>query len=240
MQTRWIDLDVTGEKMPAYVSAPDGTAHGGVIVIQEIFGVNADMRRIADLLAATGFLAIAPAMFHRTDPHFDATHDAAGIEKGRAAAGPLSFEQLEADLAAAAEHLRSVLGDGARIGTWGFCFGGSVAYLSASLPFVDAAVSFYGGQIAKAASPDRPPAIVVTGEIHAPLLLAFGGKDASIPESDVATIREALEKAGANFDLRVYPGEDHAFFRSGPEGNDGSRDVWPRVEAFFKKYLTAS
>ncbi len=239
MQSKWVDLDVTGEKMPAYLAEPSGPALGGVIVIQEIFGVNDDMQRIADLLAAQGFLAIAPAMFHRTDPHFDATHDMAGIGKGLAAAGPLTFEQIEADLAAAAGHLRSLLGAGARVGTWGFCFGGSVAYLSASLPFVDAAVSFYGGQIAKSMSPARPATIVATNEIHAPLLLAFGGKDASIPASEIALVREALEKANASFDLRVYAEEDHAFFRKGPEGNDGSREVWPVVEAFLKKNVTA-
>jgi carboxymethylenebutenolidase len=238
MQSEWTELAVTGEMMPAYVAVPRGSPRGGVIVIQEIFGVNADMRRIADLLADAGYLAVAPAMFHRTDPHFEATHDEAGFAKGRAAAGALDLAQMGADLTASAGFLHERLGNTRKIGTWGFCFGGSVAYFSATLPFVGAAVSFYGGQIAQPAGPSRPALVTLTPQVQAPLLLAFGGRDPHIVPADVEIIREALEEHERVFDLRVYADEDHGFFRAGPEANDGSRDVWPRVQAFLAAHLS--
>jgi carboxymethylenebutenolidase len=238
MQSEWTDLAVTGEMMPAYAAGPEGAPRGGVIVIQEIFGVNADMRHIADSLAGAGYLAVVPAMFHRTDPHLEATHDDAGFAKGRAAAGAVDLAQIGADLTASAGFLHERLGDTRKIGTWGFCFGGSVAYYSATLPFVGAAVSFYGGQIAQSAGPSRPALVTLTPQVQAPLLLAFGGRDPHIPAQDVEVVREALEEHERIFDLRVYAEEDHGFFRAGPEANAGSRDVWPRVQAFFAAHLT--
>ncbi len=238
MQTEWTELAVTGEMMPAYVAVPDGAPRGGVIVIQEIFGVNADIRRIAELVAGAGYLAVAPAVFHRTDPHFEAAHDEAGFAKGRAAAGAIDLAQVGADLTASADFLRERLGETHKIGTWGFCFGGSIAYYSATLPFVAAAVSFYGGQIAQASGPNRPALVTLTPQIQAPLLLVFGGRDPYIAPDDVAVVREALEEHERIFDLRVYAEEDHGFFREGPGGNPGSRDVWPRVQAFLAAHLT--
>ncbi len=236
----WADVDVTGEIMPVFTALPRGVPRGGVIVVQEIFGVNADMRRAAALLADEGYLAIVPALFHRTDPHFQAEHDETGIAKGRAAAGALDFQQLVADLTAAADYLRAQLGNDAKIATWGFCFGGSVAFLSATLPFVAAAVSFYGGQIARSSVPTRPPMLELAPQIQAPLLLAFGGRDASIPADDVAAIRAALEGHAKRFELLAYPDEDHAFFRAGPDANDGARAVWPRVRTFLAEHLSSS
>jgi len=232
----WVELDVTGEKMPCFVAGP-AAPRGGVIVLQEIFGVNADMQRIVTLLADAGWLAIAPALFHRTDPHFDAAHDEAGFAKGRAAVGALTLEQSSADMTAAGDYLRDRLGPGAKIGTWGFCLGGSLAYFSATLPFVGAAVVFYGGQIATGSV--WPPMLVVTEQIGAPLLLAFGGRDAHISADHVERIREALEAHGKHFELRIYAAEDHGFFRAGPDANDGARDVWPRVTAFLERNLVA-
>lgn len=240
MRTTWIDLPVTGENMPAYLAEPEGTPRGGIIVIQEIFGVNAAMRAIAELLAGEGYLAIAPAIFHRTDPHFEAPVSAAGVEKGRAAAGGLDLQQMVADLTACAEAIRERLGPDAKIGTCGFCFGGSVAYLSATLPFVSAAVSFYGGQIATSKVPTRPPMIEVTREIHAPLFLAYGRDDESIPMEDVEKIRTALETRGATFDLRVYDGVGHAFFRQGPTSGDAAADAWNRVRTLFETHVASA
>ncbi len=234
----WVDLDVTGERMPAYVARPTKRPHAGMIVIQEIFGVNADMQRVATLLAGEGYLAVVPAIFHRTDPHFDAGHDEAGIAKGRAAASALDLQQLVADLTAANSYLSGELQADAKVGTWGFCFGGSVAFLSATLPFVAAAVSFYGGQIARSTVPARPPLLEMAAHIRAPLFLAFGGRDESISADDVAAIRAALEAHDKRFELQVYADEGHAFFRAGASGNAASRDAWPRVRDFLAVNLT--
>lgn len=240
MQTNWVELDVTGEKMPCFVAEPGGAPRGGVIVIQEIFGVNADMQRIGELVASDGYLAVVPALFHRTDPQFEASHDEAGFAKGRAASSAIDGQQLVADLTAASDYLYERLGADARVATWGFCFGGSIAYMSATLPFVDAAVSFYGAQIAQSPGPNRPALVELTPQIHAPLLLAFGGRDPYIPPEDVETIREALDEHHKSFDLLVYAGEDHGFFREGPTGSQGAAQAWARVQAFLASHLTAS
>ena len=239
MPTHWIERDVTGETMPCYVAEPAAAPRGGVVVIQEIFGVNADMQRIGDLVADEGYLAIVPALFHRTDPNFAASHDEAGFAKGRAAAGAIDQQQLVADLTAAADYLHERLGAEAKVATWGFCFGGSIAFMSATLPFVTAAVSFYGAQIAKSPAPNRPALVTMTPQIHAPLLLAFGGRDPYIPAEDVEVIREALDEYHKGFDLLVYADEDHGFFREGPAGTPGAADVWQRVRAFFASHLAA-
>jgi carboxymethylenebutenolidase len=238
MQNHWIELDVAGETMPAYVAEPDGAPRSAVLVLQEIFGVNENIRAATDLVAGAGYLAIAPALFHRTDPHFDASYDEAGFAKGRAAAGSLDLPQLVADLTAASEYARSRLGTDVKIGTWGFCFGGSIAFLSATLPFVAAAVSFYGGQIATSPAPTRPALLVMAPQLTAPVFFAFGGKDIHIPQSEVGKIEDEMKKLNKPYELHVYADEDHGFFRFGPNANDGARDVWPRVQAFLKANLS--
>jgi carboxymethylenebutenolidase len=237
MNNFWVDLEVTGEAMPTYVSQPDATPRGAVLILQEIFGVNAGIQSLTDLVASVGYLGIAPALFHRTDPHFDATHDEAGFAKGRAAAGAVDLQQIVADLTAAGAYAHQQLGSDAKVGTWGFCFGGSIAFLSATLPFVGAAVSFYGGQIASSPAPTRPPMLVMAPHLTAPLLFAFGGKDPYIPQSEIDTIAHRLDELAKPYELHVYPEEDHGFFRHGPLGNDGSRDVWRHVKTFLAANL---
>jgi carboxymethylenebutenolidase len=237
MNEHWVEREVTGSTMPMYVSEPAGSPSAGVIVIEEIFGVNANMRAIADLVASLGYLAVAPNLFHRTDPQFDAPYDSEGMAKGVAAAGATKLPDLVADLTAAGAYLRERLGEDARIGTWGFCFGGSVAFLSATLPFVRCAVSFYGGQIARSAHASRPPMIVMAAQVRARILFAFGGKDEHITPDDHAVIRKALDARAKPYEFVVFENEGHGFFRSGPDANAGARVAWPLVRDFFAKNL---
>jgi carboxymethylenebutenolidase len=230
--------DVDGRRMPCYHARPDG-AHNppGVVLLQEVFGVNAEMRRITDLLASAGVAAIAPNFYHRTHPDLDVPYNEEGIRIGIEAASATTVANLTADVQSATNWL---LAKGCpKVGTWGFCFGGSLAYLSATFPEVSAAVSFYGGQIAKAASPARPPMITFTELIQAPLFLAFGAKDEGIPPEEVDAIRTALTEAHKKFELHVYPDVGHAFFRHGVNGDssEAARDVWPKVREFLNKNL---
>ena len=235
MRTETVTIPVGALRMPAYVARPDADRAPGVIVLQEIFGVNADMRALTELIASAGYLAVAPALFHRTDPKFDAAHDEAGYAKGRAARDETSPETLIDDVEAAAAWLRGQKQCSGGIATWGFCFGGSVAFLSATLPSVGAAVSFYGGQIA--GGPRYIDAFA--DKLRAPLLFAFGGKDPHITTEATHEIEQRLTALGKPFELRVYENEDHGFFRHGPSGNEGSADVWPRVRAFLENHLRA-
>jgi carboxymethylenebutenolidase len=235
--TSWVEIPVDGSIMPSYLAVPEGSGkRGAVIVIQEIFGVNADIRKLTELAASAGYDALAPGVFHRSDPYFNASHDEEGFAKGRAAAGATTRATLAHDLNAAMEWLRGRDDHNGKFATWGFCFGGSVAFFSATLPGVAASVSFYGAQTVRARD-GSPGFITLVPQISAPLFLAFGGKDPHIPREDRAAIRAALEENGKSYEIHVYEDEDHGFFREGPEGNDGSRSVWPEVQAFLARNL---
>ena len=235
MRNETITIPVGDLRMPAYVARPDVDRAPGVIVVQEIFGVNEDIRALTDLIASAGYLAVAPAIFHRTDPEFYAGHDEAGYAKGRAARDETRPETLIADIEATVAWLRAQPQLEGGIATWGFCFGGSVAFVSATLPSIDAAVSFYGGQIA--AGPRFIDAFA--DKLRAPVLFAFGGKDQYISEDARREIEARLNALGKSYELYVYENEDHGFFRHGSEGNEGSADVWPRVRAFLHVHLSS-
>ena len=134
-----------------------------------------------------------------------------------------------------------------QIATWGFCMGGTVAFFSATLPAITAAVSFYGGGIAAEQWAGGLGALADAPKIHAPLFLAFGGKDEYIPEAAREKIRSTLESLGKTFEMQVYPEEGHAFFREstssmaagGTKGKDVT-DAWNRVQAFLKQHLGAA
>jgi carboxymethylenebutenolidase len=238
MTTEWVQVDVDGSAMPCYVARDENRPNTpGVVILQEIFGVNAEMRRITDLVASAGFTGLAPNFYHRTHPDLDLPYNDEGFEIGAAAARATMIDAITADVKASVRWLAE---HGApKVGTWGFCFGGSVAFLSATLPEVRAAVSFYGGQIAKSPVPTRPPLITFADRIQCPIFLAFGGKDEGIPPEEVEAIRNALAAAGKQFELVVYPDEGHAFFRRGVNGDStpAARDVWPKVQTFLHRNL---
>ncbi|TAM62412.1 dienelactone hydrolase family protein [bacterium] len=227
--------------MPAYLACPRGAqARPVILVLQEIFGVNAEMRRVADLVASIGYVGIAPNYYHRSDPDLDLPYDQQGVHKGMAAARKLTRATLAEDLCAAAGWARGQPFCNGRVGTWGFCMGGTVAFYSATLPEIDAACSFYGGAIARPLPGGEPELLDDVARVHAPLLLAFGGRDHSIPMESVERIRAALSTSHKEFELRVYPQEGHAFFRRGANGasTPAARNVWPLVQAFFKRTLS--
>ena len=169
-----------GHKLGAYRAEPAGKPKGGIVVIQEIFGVNSHIRDVADGYAADGYLAIAPALFDRTQPGVDLCYEEKDIAIGRELAFPLGWEAPMLDLGAAVE-----LAAGAgKVGVVGYCWGGSLAYLCACKLPVAAAVGYYGGQITKILEADS------TAHPRVPTLLHFGKQDAGIPASMVEEVRK--------------------------------------------------
>lgn len=165
-----------GHEFDAYMAMPEGTPKGGVVVIQEIFGVNSHIRNDTDKFARMGYAAIAPAVFDRTERGVELGYDEDGFAKGRGIVGELGFDGPLMDIKAAAEH---IAGHG-KVGAVGYCWGGSVAWLCATrlgLP----SVGYYGGRTA--AFVDEQP--------QAPVMLHFGEHDAAIPMDDVNKIIEA-------------------------------------------------
>lgn len=168
-----------GATIDAYRADPAGKPKGGIVVLQEIFGVNPHIRRVADGFAAEGYLAIAPALFDRAKPGTELGYTPDDIPVGRDLVAAVGHERTMLDVAAAVK----AAAEGGKVGVVGYCWGGSLAYAAAcSIPGVAAAVGYYGGNIAK--SLDSAPQV--------PLMLHFGEHDDHIPMSDVEAIRAAL------------------------------------------------
>ena len=183
-----------GFELSAYRSMPSAQSKGVVVVIQEIFGVNAHIREVADGYAAQGYSAIAPALFDRIERDIELGYAEADMGKGI----ELAFQGLE--MAQTMQDLQSVVDYGAAqgaVGVVGFCFGGLLTYLSAcQLKGVAAASSYYGGGIAG----------VLDHQPKCPLIMHFGELDAHIPMTDVDKIKEADPR----IPVHVYDA-DHGF-----------------------------
>jgi carboxymethylenebutenolidase len=187
-------------RLSAYEVAPDA-ARAGVVVIQEIFGVNDHIRSVVDRFAAAGYYSIAPALFDRVERGLELDYSQASIDKGRGIArgGLLPQDRALADITAAAEFLR--VAGLQRIGVVGYCWGGYLATL-ASIHLSDlfaAAVAYYGGGTPTLC--DSTPRI--------PLIMHFGANDHAIPIDDVRALQEAW--ANAPVEIHIYDGVGHGF-----------------------------
>lgn len=204
----------------AYLAEP-AESRGGVVVIQEVFGVNAHVRDLVDRFAAAGFTAIAPCFFDHLEADVELDYDAQGLAKGRALVAELGVERAIEDVASAADAIRSA----GRIGTVGYCWGGTVALLAAlrlGLP----SVSYYGA---------RNLAYLGTTTPKAPVMFHFGERDASIPADAIQAHRDRLPQ----MEVFTYPA-GHAFNRDvDPAVHDAAsaRLAWQRTLSFFGQYL---
>ena len=207
MQTSQFTITVAGTAMPVYLARPDGDEpKGAVIVLQEIFGVNTEVKRITDLVAAAGYVGIAPNYYYRTHPDLNVPYTSEGLAKGFEAAGQVTVDNLKTDLQAVMDYLNSqAFVRPNHIATWGFCFGGTVAFISSMMPGLSAAVAFYGGQIAQALPNSDFVPVDHAADVRAPVLLVFGGKDAYIPQEAVDKIESGLTAAGKRLRFKCIP-----------------------------------
>jgi carboxymethylenebutenolidase len=212
-----------GHTLDGYLATPTGTPRAGLLVLQEIFGVTAHMRRVTDEFAAQGFLALAPALFDRLKPGTELPYTR--IDEGRALMQQLAINDVASDLAGAAAALRARLPAGAKVGAVGYCWGGAIADLAACRTNVDAAVSYYGR--ANVGWLDEQP--------RCPILYHFGAKDPLIPPEVVAQIRNG--RPGAP--VFVYPDAGHGFScDERPEFHEPSHKLaLERTLAFLAQYL---
>jgi carboxymethylenebutenolidase len=185
---------IDGFAFGAYEAMPSAQPRGGIVVIQEIFGVNSHIRSVADGYAAAGYAAIAPQIFDRVERNVELGYEAQDMTRGvEIARGKLKMEQTLQDLQAAIDDAKRF----GKVGVVGYCFGGLMAWLAAcELTGLSAAVSYYGGGVASQL--DRKP--------RCPVMMHFGDKDAHIPLSDVDKVR----KAHPGVNVNVYAA-DHGF-----------------------------
>jgi carboxymethylenebutenolidase len=223
-----------GTTLPAYRARPPaGVAPAGVIVVHELFGVNPDIRGVADDLARAGFLAIAPEFYHRdAAPGRWLERDDAGRQEGFGYLNKLGRDQALADVRAAMEWLRTQPGI-ERVAVVGFSAGGHLSYLAAcELPVSRTAV-LYGGWLPSTDIPmSQPtPTLDLTPGITGRILYLVGEDDALIDAGQREQIRAALDAAGVDYQLVSYPGAGHAFFWPGtpPFSREARDDAWRRI-----------
>jgi len=210
-----------GHVFDAYRAAPSGTPWGGVVIIQEIFGLTPHIRAVVDRYASEGFAAIAPALFDRVERGL--VLDYSEIERGRAAMRSLEWPSTLADVEAASDALGDV-----PVGVVGFCWGGTVAHVAAIRLPISAAVSYYGTSIVNHLD-ERP---------RCPVLYHFGDRDQSIPPESIERIREA-NPTGI---YHVYAGAGHGFDSEGRASyspNDAAL-AFSRSIAFLREHLRSS
>lgn len=210
-----------GHTFSAYVAGPEN-ATKGLVVVQEIFGVNRHMRRIADDFAAQGYRVVCPALFDRTQRGVELNYEQADVQNGLAMRGKIDPGKTLLDILASA----AALPKGAKRGIVGYCWGGTVAWHGAcrSMAF-DAANAWYGGGIA--AAKDETP--------NCPVQMHFGEVDASIPMTSVEEIR----KAQPGVEIFVYQGAGHGFGCEdrGSYKPEDAKVADERTLAFFAKHL---
>ena len=218
-----------GTSMQAY--AARGSTERGVIVLQEAFGVNDYIRRVADRFAAMGYLAIAPELFHRTNPGFDADYEKKeGVSD---AMGALTVDGQIADMQAAYDWLRKEGIPEGQIAVVGFCMGGRAAYLANSALPVAAAASFYGGGIA-------PALLDRAASLHGAQLLIWGGEDQHILPEHTRAVADALNAAGKPFVEATFSLAGHGFACDARSAYHApsARQAWALTDAFLAEHLS--
>lgn len=199
----WLDIAaLDGGSFRGYVARPARGSGPGIVVLQEIFGVNANLRRVCDRLAEEGYVALAPDLFWRVEPGVDLEYSAAGRDKGLALKQQMDMDLAADDVAAAVKVLRNLPGCVGRIGALGYCLGGLLAYVAAARGDVDCAVAYYGVGIENRL--DLAPSVRV------PVTLHFGSNDSHAPPAAVEAIHVVLADRPEAV-IHLYEGCQHGF-----------------------------
>jgi len=232
MGQHWEALKVAGNEMKALVAEPDGNqASAGIVVVMGRTGIDEALREQVADLAANGFAAIAPDMFHREDPNAP-DYDTANTR--------VLDDNIEKDVNTAIEYLRThtAVGDGP-VGIVGFCMGGRISYLMAVRnQELKAAAVYYGGGIMKARG-EGPSPFEQSDRITCPVAGFFGRDDVSPSPEDVQKIGAELGRLGKVHEFHSYDGAGHAFMGKGRGSyrEDAAKDAWPKTLTWFQRYL---
>lgn len=228
-------------QIDAYLAEPAGEGKfPAIVVVQEIFGVNAHIREVTERIAKEGYVAIAPAIYQRQAPGFETGYTPEDIQIGRKYKDQTKASELLSDIQATIDYLKSLPNvKGNTFGCIGFCFGGHVAYLAATLPDIKATASFYGAGIATSTPGGGEPTITCTKDIQGTLYAFFGMNDTSIPVEQVEQIEAALKQHRIPHRVFRYDGVDHGFFcdhRSSYNATAAAA-AWEQVKQLFQTTL---
>lgn len=226
--SEWVTLKASdGQELSGYLARPEGTVVGALVVVQEIFGVNASIRGVADSYARDGFVALAPALFDRIEKGVELGYEGGDMKRAFEFYQKLKPETALLDVAAAYHHLQS---EGKGIGVIGFCFGGLMSWLSATRGEdlrmqPDCCVGYYAGGIGS----------VAKEEPSCPVMLHFGADDSHIGQDQVQAVREAHPEV----EVFVYDGAGHAFANEARSSfvPEAARLARERSLEFLKKHI---
>lgn len=203
MNSSWIDVAAADQgSFKAYLSLPPTGKGPGIVLIQEIFGVNEHIRDVADQYALDGYCVLAPDVFWRQQPRVDMGYSEDDLAKGFSLMKKLDFAQVVQDLTATVEALRALPACTGKVASLGYCMGGLLSYLCAANAGVDAAVCYYPGGIA-----DQ---LGLADKIRCPLTFHLAGDDQYIPAQAIEAVQKTFQaRDGAT--VHVYPGAHHGF-----------------------------
>lgn len=221
-----------GTVMKLYAARPaNGQNLAGVMVFQEAFGVTAHLREVTERIASEGYLAVAPELFHRTAPGFEGSYT--DFDSIRPHLDALSREGLSADIIATYHWISSrQFANKDLTGSIGFCMGGRISVMAATLLPLKAAASFYGSNIAATLHHGIPL-------IDCPLLLAWGGQDKRITHEQVEKLTRLLDEQQKDYVNVVFSKADHGFFNNDRTAYHpaSAAEAWELVKAFFRRNL---
>jgi dienelactone hydrolase len=226
-----------GDRMPALLALPDGASQGAVLVINDVFGRSPFYEHLARRLASAGYVALDPEFFFREGPLPEPTREAAMARRARSDEG-----RILGDLGAASEWLRE-RADIQRVGTIGFCMGGTFALdLAALRDDIAATVSYYGFP----ASPQReraaPRPLDLADRMRGPILGHWGDRDEGVGVENVEALRRRLAGAGVAHEFHLYPGLGHGFLKAFLDDESSSGyaqacESWRRTLDFYRRHL---
>lgn len=227
----YISVTTPEGSFQAYLARPSVSPAPAIVVVQEIFGVNADLRDTCDELASQGYLAISPDLFWRLEPGVDMSDQTeAEWQKGFALYTAFDYDSGVADLARTMQKARNLTGASGKVGLMGYCLGGLMTFITTARHGADASVVYYGGGTEKH--------LDKAGAIRNPMIMHLGEEDEYIPKEAQRAIIEALED-NPHAHVYTYPGRCHAFARHRGKhyDHDAAALANGRTAAFFAQHL---
>lgn len=234
--TSHISIETSDGAMPAFEASPEVDAKGGIVVVQEAFGVTAHIEDICRRLADAGWHAVAPAFFHRQGSPVLSYDDMTAVMP---VMKEVTADGITTDLLAAFGYLNEAGFTSARTGVVGFCMGGSVTFYAATLRPLGAAVTFYGGGVAEGRF-GLPSLIEQAPRLQTPWLGLYGDLDKGIPSGDVDELRKAAAAADVPTEVVQYPDADHGFNcndRPAVFNAAAAAAAWERTLGWFDRYV---
>jgi carboxymethylenebutenolidase len=257
INTTYVKVPNDGLQIDAYLAQPVAKgSFGAVIVFQEIFGVNENIREITELIAQQGYVVIAPAMYQRIAPNFEfgfseknVGYSPEAYQLGLGYYQQVKYWEIFSDIQATITYLKTlpnVASD--RIGCIGFCFGGHIAYMTATLPDIKATASFYGGGITTSSYGEETPTLNRTSEIKGTIYTFFATRDSFVSQEENRKIEAELQKHQINHRVFRYDAvhgffagffiDKYPFFKQHPSLNrEAAIDAWQQVLELFQNNL---